>query len=314
MLEILVVDDSQFDRAVVMKVLRKLGNWHAEYLSSGEEALRRIEEQKFDLVLTDLHMPGMNGLTLLERIRELEHPVPVVVMSSRGSEDAAIQALRLGAANYVVKKNMIHDLPGIVDSVIHSARSVQTETALLGHLQRSLFHFTIPNNRTLVRGAISFVQGLAEKFGKIPEADRIRLGICLEESLLNAMIHGNLEVSSALREDGSDEYDKQIDLRLGQYPYCDRMIDIDLAFSSESLVFTIRDEGPGFDIQSVPDPTNPENLCKPSGRGLLLIRLFMDEVHHNEQGNTITMVKRLKAVEPVETSVIETMTDAVLAG
>jgi anti-sigma regulatory factor (Ser/Thr protein kinase) len=54
----------------------------------------------------------------------------------------------------------------------------------------------------------------------------------------------------------------------------------------------IADEGPGFDVTAVPDPTDPENLLKPSGRGLLLIRSFMDEVYHNARGNSITMVKR----------------------
>lgn len=311
MLEILVVDDSEFDRAVVKKVFRALGNWHAEYVTSGDVALTRLNEQKFDLLLTDLHMPQMSGLALLERVRKLEHPVPVVVMTSKGSEETAIQALRLGASNYVVKMNMIHDLPGIVDSVVRSARSVQTESALLGCLQQSSFHFSIPNDRQLVRGAISYLQSLAEKFGKIPEADRIRLGICLEESLLNAMVHGNLEVSSSLREDGGAAYDELIDLRISQYPYCNRMIDIELTFSIAELVFTIRDEGPGFDIQAVPDPTDPENLSKPSGRGLMLIRLFMDEVHHNAAGNEITLVKRLKPAEPADTCELEAVAEAV---
>ena len=56
--------------------------------------------------------------------------------------------------------------------------------------------------------------------------------------------------------------------------------------------FVIRDDGPGFDLNSLPDPTDPENLLKPSGRGLLLIRTFMDEVSHNSTGNQITLVRR----------------------
>jgi anti-sigma regulatory factor (Ser/Thr protein kinase) len=59
-----------------------------------------------------------------------------------------------------------------------------------------------------------------------------------------------------------------------------------------AAVFVIRDEGPGFDVATVPDPTDPENFTKPSGRGLLLIRTFMDEVKHNAAGNEITLVRR----------------------
>ena len=58
---------------------------------------------------------------------------------------------------------------------------------------------------------------------------------------------------------------------------------------------TRRDEGPGFDPATVPDPTDPANLEKASGRGLLLIRAYMDEVIHNRTGNQVTLVKRREA-------------------
>ena len=293
MLEILVVDDSEFDRAIVKKVFRALGNWHAEYVSCGESALSRLNDQKFDLLLTDLNMPEMSGLDLLSRTKELGYTIPIVVMSAKGSEEAAVQALRRGAANYVIKKNMIHDLPGIVESVMRSSRSIRTETAILAHLQQTNFRFVIPNDRELIRGAISYLQLLAEKFGKLPEADRIRLGICLEESLLNAMIHGNLEISSDLRQGDTDAYERLIELRQKQRPYRDRSIEISASFSSEQLEFTIRDAGCGFDVAAVPDPTTLENLAKPSGRGLMLMRIFLDEVKHNATGNQITLIKRL---------------------
>ena len=59
----------------------------------------------------------------------------------------------------------------------------------------------------------------------------------------------------------------------------------------DSATIIIRDEGPGFDLSSLRDPTDPENLEKAGGRGLLLINAFMDEVRHNERGNQITMIK-----------------------
>ncbi|MET0753027.1 MAG: ATP-binding protein, partial [Pyrinomonadaceae bacterium] len=56
--------------------------------------------------------------------------------------------------------------------------------------------------------------------------------------------------------------------------------------------FTIEDEGEGFDVQSIPDPRNPENLFKTSGRGVLFIYNIMDEVKYNERGNRLTMIKK----------------------
>jgi anti-sigma regulatory factor (Ser/Thr protein kinase) len=58
------------------------------------------------------------------------------------------------------------------------------------------------------------------------------------------------------------------------------------------VTITICDEGPGFDPSSLPDPTDPENIGKISGRGLLLIRTFMDDVKFNDSGNEITLFKR----------------------
>src|ERR1041385_8005293 len=59
--------------------------------------------------------------------------------------------------------------------------------------------------------------------------------------------------------------------------------------------FTVRDEGPGFDVSTLPDPRDPANLEKASGRGVMLIRTFMDEVRYNDKGNQVTMTKRRPA-------------------
>ena len=65
---------------------------------------------------------------------------------------------------------------------------------------------------------------------------------------------------------------------------------------------TIRDDGPGFDTTSLRDPTDPENLERAGGRGLLLINAFMSEVRHNDKGNEITMIKRRESEEEEDES------------
>ena len=59
----------------------------------------------------------------------------------------------------------------------------------------------------------------------------------------------------------------------------------------EKAVFTIRDEGPGFNPSTLPDPTDAANLEKPGGRGVVLMRTFADEISYNETGNEVTLVK-----------------------
>ena len=75
-------------------------------------------------------------------------------------------------------------------------------------------------------------------------------------------------------------------------PYARRRVHVLATETPTEARYVIRDEGQGFDPSRLPDPTDPANLEKTSGRGLLLIRTFMDEVRHNDKGDEIVMVKR----------------------
>src|SRR5262249_22612056 len=105
--------------------------------------------------------------------------------------------------------------------------------------------------------------------------------------------HGNLELGSALRETDEKEYYRLSVERRTQEPYADRRVLVSARFTRSELTFIIRDDGNGFDPALLPDPTDPSNLGKVSGRGLLLIRTFMDRVEHNDKGNQITMTKHV---------------------
>src|SRR6185295_19428079 len=100
-----------------------------------------------------------------------------------------------------------------------------------------------------------------------------------------------LEVSSDLRENGDDAFHKLARERREQPPYAARRVRVTARLTTTGATFVIRDQGPGFDVSKLPDPTDPANLEKPSGRGLLLMRAFMDEVRFNATGNQVTMVK-----------------------
>ena len=105
------------------------------------------------------------------------------------------------------------------------------------------------------------------------------------------MFHGNLELSSSLKETDEKVYYSLAKERVVQSPYRERRVRVAARLNREEAVFTILDDGPGFDPSTLPDPTDPSNLGKVSGRGLLLIQTFMDRVEHNYRGNEITMVK-----------------------
>jgi anti-sigma regulatory factor (Ser/Thr protein kinase) len=73
-----------------------------------------------------------------------------------------------------------------------------------------------------------------------------------------------------------------------------------VTIESGRLKATVRDQGAGFDPASIPDPTRPENVNRPSGRGLFLMRQLLDEVWHNDRGNEVTLVLRLDSGSALE--------------
>src|SRR4051812_37180489 len=102
----LVVDDSAVDRHRVGGMLSKHPGWTAAYAASVGEALAALQAHVPDVVLTDLRMPGRNGLDLVEEIKRKYPSLPVILMTAFGSEDVAILALERGAASYVPKRNL----------------------------------------------------------------------------------------------------------------------------------------------------------------------------------------------------------------
>jgi len=127
---------------------------------------------------------------------------------------------------------------------------------------------TIPSVIEAVEKVETEVLSLLEKQGSAEE-ELFSVRLALEEAVTNAVKHGN-----------HFDPNKKVIVR----------------FSSDSRVLTIQveDEGDGFDPNGVPDPTAEENLERESGRGLLLMRHYMDNVEFNDRGNCVTLVKRIR--------------------
>lgn len=293
MTRILVVDDSAMDRRLVTGMLQKHGGWTTQVAHNGAEAVREIEAGALpDLILTDMQMPEMNGLELVRSVKR-DHPtLPVILMTAQGSEALAVKALQVGADSYVPKSLLADDLVETVERVIALAGERKTQQSLMRHMTSLRCTFTLNNDPKLLTSLVAYLQGVIHDTQLFNEAERLRVGVALEEALLNAAYHGNLEVSSSLRETDHSAYYALARERSEIAPYASRRITIDVDISKEGVLYVIEDQGPGFDPSTLPDPTDPMNLDRPCGRGLLLMRTFMDEVIYNEKGNRVTMRKR----------------------
>lgn len=292
---ILIVDDSPLDRLLAGGMLEKDGQFVIHYATDGNHALDKLQQEEIDLVVTDLVMPGMDGLELVATIR-CRHPnVPVILMTSKGTEEIAVRALHAGAASYVPKRLLSQELVETVRRVLAVSTRHRVKARLLGCMTEQQCSFVLGNDVALIESLVTYLQDISIQIQLCGEADVTRIGVALEEALVNALYHGNLEVGSELRGEDDQAYYALVAKRRAEPPYRDRKIYVRASFTRQEATFVVRDEGPGFDLSKLPDPDDPTALERASGRGLLLMRAFMDEVSYDATGSAVTLVKRRKA-------------------
>lgn len=133
--------------------------------------------------------------------------------------------------------------------------------------------FTLNSTMDSVSEIEAAADKLAEEAG-VDEDQRFHISMAVREAAVNAVIHGN-------------EYDPA------------KQVSFSLENTGSALVFTIVDQGKGLDPDGLPDPLAPENLLRGTGRGIFLIRSFMDEVHFRQlnPGTELTLIKRLAPAE-----------------
>ena len=247
MITILVVDDSPVDRRLVGELLSKnptvqfqyefddaetvdnksMGELAAgaaavqvEYAVDGRDALSKISHHAPDLVITDLQMPEINGLQLVGAIRENYPQIPVILMTSQGSEEIAVQALQQGAASYVPKRLLMRYLWETIEKVLQVSVQDRGQARLLHCMLRTESIFHLENDPALFEPLVRYLQEETMRLGVCTEADRVRVGVALEEALANSLYHGNLELDSESRS--SPGYREMVQQRSMQPGYQER--------------------------------------------------------------------------------------------
>ncbi len=263
--KILVIDHDATSRASLKRMLTDREH-RVVAVADGRRALEKIEHEDFDLVISDLAAPNSGDLDGLQLIAQLSKKsnAPVVVSAS-AAEANVHKAFKVGAANYLQQPYDKDSLEKIVAKTL-SCKLRQAQSApFLPHIRETI-EIEMPSDVRYLDGVLSYLVERASKFGVVrPGASN--MFVALDEALANAIKHGN-------KNDASKTVRVRADI------------------STREARFTISDEGEGFNMATVPDPRDPANLLKPSGRGVMLIHHIMDDVSYNERGNQVTMVKR----------------------
>src|SRR5918998_2629776 len=261
---ILIVDGNAELRGVLSDALREQGH---EVVDTGDraEAVGREDLEEFDLVISDLTEDASGGIEIISELKRKRLFVPIVASSDEAQQHGVVKAFKLGASNYLQKPYDREELRSIVEKTLgYKLRFIEVVKVL--PFVRERIEFDLPSDLSLMNGVLHYLIERVAALGVV-KPDSSNLFIALDEAFVNAVKHGNR----------SDPH---------------KLVRITADLSAKEARFTIEDEGEGFRVTDIPDPRDPANLFKTSGRGVLLIYNIMEEVMYNDGGNRLTMIKR----------------------
>jgi DNA-binding response OmpR family regulator len=274
---ILIVDDDP-DIHRLLRVALQTGDRQIESAYDGLEGLRSIEAVAYDLVITDVNMPGLDGMALTERVREVRPEMPVVVMTVASTPENIIRAIQERAFSFFSKPFTTTAVAEMVERALSSKPSeddIEVLSARPNWLGLRL--------RCKMETADRILRFLREMGMTLPAAERENIAAAFREILLNAIEHGA----------GNDP---------------NKRVAITYVRAERALLYYVRDPGKGFSFEelahaAVSNPTNStiehtkvrERLgLRPGGFGLLMTRQLVDEMIYSETGNEVLLIKYLR--------------------
>ena len=265
---------------------------------SGDEALDVVMNESVDIVVSDMQMPRMNGLELVCRLNEVNPELPIILVTGYGTVETAIEAMKNGAADFLLKPVKLEKLEITVKVNLEKMIDSQKQEELMPFMNGDIF-YNLPVSRYHLLGALATkLAKIVTEYGFIESKKRYAIKTVMYEAVSNSMFHGSLGVlSEGLREEDSDDsaFMDEVIRRAESQDFAHKSILVKSAIEKEKLTITILDEGFGFDwLLKLSEADDPENLFRPYGRGLMIIKRLMGEGNFifNKEGNQLTLLFR----------------------
>lgn len=254
---VLLVDDEPHVTEIIGRILSqaKIGHLAA---SSGEEALRLLHTHQVDLVITDILMPGMSGLDLLEKIKGLYPTLPVIVLTAHGDFHVAKEALNRGAFYFLTKPFNKSTILGVTEKALRLPRVTAEKRLVLPYAATTLT-YRIPSDFALVPAISYQIMRACEDMGYSSKKINFAIPLAVDELVVNAIKHGN-KMNTA------------------------KKIAVEARVEHGRFTLTVEDQGAGFDHAALPQEFDEESLLAEEGRGIMMVRFYMDELRFENGG------------------------------
>ena len=299
MANILVVDDSAVDRMLAGRLLQQDSRFAVTFAENGREALAEVRRHSPDVIVCDLQMPEMNGLELVAAVREEFPSIPVVLMTNRGSEEIAAEALRRGAASYVPKVRLADHLCDTVGRILKAADADRMHSRLMHSLEQCDSRFRLRNDPELIEALVSHIQEMLCCVPLGDESERLRVGVAVKHALWIAHHHGNLEIPlNGERTD--DDFQTLANERRHQAPYYSRSLTVSIHISTSETIFKIGHDGPGIDVSQLPPQLETAAVDRSWLGGFVLIPSVMDDVRYDDSGRTLCLLHKAATNDEAE--------------
>ncbi len=264
-MKLLLVEDDRLQRRMLREMLEE--EYEIVEAEDADQALSLLEELEDEcrIVLTDYLMPGMDGLRLTSMIKRLHPSLPVVVITAHPSVDNVLEALRRGASNFVLKPVEKEALLEILRKSTRIWDECAGREQLLPYLRR-ITEVEGPLEESSLIPLFSLLKSDAVFVGFERAVVDTNLFIGLSEALSNALEHGGGEKGKAV-------------------------VRVRMEVASDCVRIEVEDDGRGFSPDRLPDPTSPANISNRRGRGIFLMKAYMDEVRFEKGGRKVVLVK-----------------------
>jgi len=294
---ILVVDDSI---AIVnsLEAILGISGYKVDTAYSGSDALRKIHQIDYDLVICDIEMPGLSGLEFLGKVREeYDRNLDVILMTGYLEHDYFIEAIRLGASDFIRKPIETKHMISSIRELIFRKQNRNDRSEFFGHLDKAKFHFELPAKDFSKFGVSKMFSNFLRQYYRINSKVINELLICVDEMIYNAYIHGTLKLSVQERDLDHDALQAIIQKRM-ENPEINRrkvMFGFEVDNLQQNIEICVQDEGDGFEYEYWMEIIRKEQIfeIEGHGRGLAMLYHLSDEMSFDDKGRSIRIRKSL---------------------